>query len=187
VKRTNTKRATWKGRPGETYDLLVTSRPLGKRVNVHRWTDTNEVEVRAIDGDGRDPDAFHEYSNENLYNPSATELAEAEHRALQALAEARAGTRQPMTTEQRAKAASAPPTNVPGHLPHAHIKGPAVVVIYGEDMAERIVGPFPSGIDADLYICSHLDVHIGRPEVGFDERPRIDTWADVFPLEEPRK
>jgi hypothetical protein len=73
------------------------------------------------------------------------------------------------------------------HLPHAHITGPAVVVIYGEDMAERVVGPFANGTEADEYICSHLDVHIGRPVEDLDARPRVDTWADVFPLEEPRK
>jgi hypothetical protein len=71
------------------------------------------------------------------------------------------------------------------HLPHAHITGPAVVVIYREDMAERVVGPFANGTDADLYICEKLDLPIGRPVEDWDARPRVDAWADVFPLEEP--
>lgn len=89
MKRTNTRHSTWKGRPGSTYDLLVTTRALGPRVNVHRWTDTNTVEVRAIKGDGRDRATFCEYSNETLQDPTPAQLAEAEHRGLQALAKAR--------------------------------------------------------------------------------------------------
>lgn len=232
MKRTNTTRSTWKGRPGETYDLLATTRRTGPRVNVHRWLDTNAVEVRAISGDAfRDPSGFREYSNENLQDPTPEQLAEAEQRALVALAEARDGTREPMTTAERVAAASAPPTNLPpgwkvtasapptvvcadcghvhegpcpyvadpatcqcgadhgakdAHWPHAHISASCVVVIYGEDMAERVVGPFANGASADEWIAHTLDVPIGRPVEDWDARPRVDTWADVFTLEEPK-
>lgn len=106
MKRTNTKRAMWKGRPGETYDLLAAaSRPLGARVNVHRWLDTGMVEVRAIRGDGRTPD-FREYSNQTLEKPTPHEIALAVHHALQALADARERNWEGgMTTAQRLAAA----------------------------------------------------------------------------------
>ena len=71
-------RGTWKGRAGESTDYLKTSDKLGPRVIVHRWTDTNEVSVRAVTGDafkGKKP--FSEFAKVELKAPTTPELEQA--------------------------------------------------------------------------------------------------------------
>lgn len=55
-------------------------------------------------------------------------------------------------------------------FPNAHITGPCVVVFFNLDMAERVVGPFRSGIEADAWLSNQLPPN---------------RWADVHPLEAP--
>lgn len=48
---------TWLSRPGDSYCVNFDSRALGLRAVVHRWHDTDEVEVSLVKGDfWRDPD-----------------------------------------------------------------------------------------------------------------------------------
>jgi hypothetical protein len=44
-------RGTWLGRAGESTDYLLTSKVTGPRVCVHRWADTGETTVSAVNGD----------------------------------------------------------------------------------------------------------------------------------------
>lgn len=73
MRKTKTVKRTWLGRKGETYDYVIRGGRLGKRVSVHRWLDTNEVEIRLIEGDGRTQN-FKEYQKATLNNPTDKEI-----------------------------------------------------------------------------------------------------------------
>lgn len=75
MKAQKTFRGTWLDRAGEQTEYLKTSSKLGPRVIVHRWTDTNGVDVRAVTGDawqGKKP--FAEFLQIDLKNPTPAEL-----------------------------------------------------------------------------------------------------------------
>lgn len=46
-------RGTWNGRPGVAENYLLKDNPKGLRINVVRWQDRDEADVRLIEGDGR--------------------------------------------------------------------------------------------------------------------------------------
>lgn len=86
LKPTKTFRGTWKDRAGESTDYLKTTSKIGPRVTVHRWTDTNEVVVRAITGGGwKGKKPFAEFAKIELSNPTETELEAAIEKCAQAL------------------------------------------------------------------------------------------------------
>ncbi len=86
MKAMKTFRGTWKGRAGESTDYLKTSDKIGPRVVVHRWTDTNEVSVRAVTGDGwKGKKPFSEFAKVELKNPTGPELDAAIAQCEQAL------------------------------------------------------------------------------------------------------
>lgn len=84
MKRTKIRKKTWLGRPGEVYELLLSDNSLGKRVSVHRWIDTNHVEIRIIEGDGRHK-GFKEYSRFDLINPREEDIQQAINQLLSQL------------------------------------------------------------------------------------------------------
>lgn len=53
LKVTRPRKAFWNGRPGEVFEYRCDRLNIGRRVVVHRWLDTGEVEVKACRGDGR--------------------------------------------------------------------------------------------------------------------------------------
>lgn len=63
-------------RQGESYSIYFTTNRLDKRIDVHTWTDTNEVIIRLIKGDGRTAD-FKTYKTINLDNPTQEQIDEA--------------------------------------------------------------------------------------------------------------
>ena len=69
VTKTKVFSGTWLGRQGESYEYLLEKKELGLRIVVHTWLDTNEVEIRLIDGDGRTID-FKEYKKITLQHPT---------------------------------------------------------------------------------------------------------------------
>ncbi len=78
MKAQKTFRGMWLDRAGESTEYLKTSSKLGPRVIVHRWTDTNEVDVRAVTGDGwrgtPTKNRFAEFAKVDLKNPTPAEL-----------------------------------------------------------------------------------------------------------------
>lgn len=79
---TKTLRSTWLGRPGAVYALTFDAVPkFGKRVSVLRWEDgTGEVEISAVEGDGRFASRFRFFEKVALTNPSEAEISAAVER-----------------------------------------------------------------------------------------------------------
>ena len=53
VHKTKVFKGTWLNRPGESYEYLFEKDKHGLRIIVHTWSDTKEVEIVFVDGDGR--------------------------------------------------------------------------------------------------------------------------------------
>ncbi|NSW84099.1 MAG: hypothetical protein HPY90_12655 [Syntrophothermus sp.] len=47
---------TWNDRPAISVNYLLGKSRIGLRVNVMKWLDTGETEIRLIEGDGRNAD-----------------------------------------------------------------------------------------------------------------------------------
>lgn len=67
---------TWNGRKGETFDYFQHGKGrTSRRINVHIWSDTGEVVVRVIQGDGRTT-KFQEFYRKNFRNPTDAQIDE---------------------------------------------------------------------------------------------------------------
>lgn len=55
---------TWMDRPGVSIEIRLTSKPLGRRIVIHKWADEVLCNVRLVEGDAwRDPDHFVEHGS----------------------------------------------------------------------------------------------------------------------------
>ena len=53
VRKVKTFKGTWLGRPGTQVTHHFDSQPMGLRVIVQKWDDSQEITVRLVKGDGR--------------------------------------------------------------------------------------------------------------------------------------
>ena len=73
VHKTKVFKGTWLNRPGESYEYLFEKDKHGLRIIVHTWSDTKEVEIVFVDGDGRTID-FKRYKKLILQNPTEEKI-----------------------------------------------------------------------------------------------------------------
>jgi len=69
-------KGTWLGRPAESWTIFLSSNKFGRRIVIHRWLDTRQVEVKLVEGDGRKDD-FVVFGIITLENPDDHEVARA--------------------------------------------------------------------------------------------------------------
>ncbi len=68
-------RRTWLDRPGEVYNIHLDKCKTGLRINIHRWLDNNEVQIKVIEGDGQ-TDNFVEHERAAvLMNPLPSDIS----------------------------------------------------------------------------------------------------------------
>lgn len=67
---------TWLDRAGTSINYHLDNEETGLRINIHTWTDTKEVVVKLIEGDGTTIH-FKKHYETSLNNPSEKELREA--------------------------------------------------------------------------------------------------------------
>ena len=57
---------TWLDRPGQQFAIRFQSKQTGKRVVVHAFDESDHVNVRIVEGDGRDPENFKTYADQDF-------------------------------------------------------------------------------------------------------------------------
>jgi len=59
---------TWLSRPGTSYSIRKGRFMISERIDVHVWTDTNEMVLSHIEGDGRDKENFKRFDTKTIFN-----------------------------------------------------------------------------------------------------------------------
>ena len=59
---------TWCERPGTAYTIRKGHLTTSERISVHIWTDTNEMVLSHIKGDGRDRENFKRFDTKTIFN-----------------------------------------------------------------------------------------------------------------------